>query len=127
MSSDNKSKKELSDELDRLEEEYGRLPDERRIIGRGPEALRAHMRQAAEPKKQLTMRLDADVVARFKELAGPQGSYQTLMNRALHEWLEAHSVGGLLESTIRRLNEVVEQLEGQRVMLLDQDPREGGH
>jgi hypothetical protein len=29
------------------------------------------------------------IVAIFKELAGEEGSYQTLINRALHEWLAA--------------------------------------
>lgn len=124
MSSDNRSKKQLSDELDRLEEEYRPVPEDRRIIGRGPDAIRNQLRKAAERKKQLTMRLDADIVERFKELSGPDGSYQTLMNRALHEWLEAQSIGGLLESKMRRLDEAIEQLEMHRVIVQDQEPRE---
>lgn len=68
---------------------------------RGYEAFRERMREAAERKQQVTIRLDADIVATFKELAGEDGSYQTLINRALREWLDARSVRGLLEDTAR--------------------------
>jgi uncharacterized protein (DUF4415 family) len=36
-------------------------------------------------KQQLTLRLDADVVAWFKQHAGPAEGYQTSINRALRE------------------------------------------
>lgn len=70
---------------------------------RGYEAFRERMREAAERKQQVTIRLDADLVASFKELAGEEGSYQTLINRALHEWLDARSVRGLVEEAVEKI------------------------
>jgi uncharacterized protein (DUF4415 family) len=70
---------------------------------RGYENFREKMREAAQRKKQVTIRLDADIVAAFKKLAGSEGSYQTLINRALHEWLEARGVRGLLVDAIERI------------------------
>ena len=93
--------------MEQIEEEARKIPEDRETLGRGPDALREHLAQAAKRKKQLTMRVDRDIVARFKELAGPDGSYQTLMNRALHEWLEAQSIEGLLESRLVALDEAI--------------------
>ena len=43
-------------------------------------------------KQPVTMRLDADVVAWFKERAAAEdGRYQTAINRALREYIESHS------------------------------------
>ncbi len=42
-------------------------------------------------KQQLTLRLDADVVAWFKANAGPEEGYQTRINRALREYVEAQA------------------------------------
>lgn len=39
-------------------------------------------------KKQLTLRIDADVVAWFREHAPKDGGYQTYINRALREHVE---------------------------------------
>jgi uncharacterized protein (DUF4415 family) len=102
-----------SDELDSLEEEYLEVPDERRTVGRGPEVLREQLRKAAQRKQQVTIRLDADIVERFKQLAGEDGSYQSLINRALHDWLEAQSVGGLLRGEIEELAELVRALKSE--------------
>ncbi|MFU8804693.1 MAG: BrnA antitoxin family protein [Bradymonadaceae bacterium] len=82
MSTRNKSK---SDDLDKLEEDAREVPADRTTSTRGPKVLHERLRQAAQRKKQVTIRLDADIIERFKQLAGPDGSYQTLMNRALHE------------------------------------------
>jgi uncharacterized protein (DUF4415 family) len=76
----------------------------------GYEAFRERMREAAERKQQVTIRLDADIVATFKELAGKEGSYQTLINRALHEWLEARSVRGLVAEAV---DEIVTRVTGR--------------
>jgi uncharacterized protein (DUF4415 family) len=38
-------------------------------------------------KQQLTLRLDADVVAWFRQHAGPAEGYQTRINRALREYV----------------------------------------
>lgn len=40
-------------------------------------------------KQQLTLRLDADLVAWFKRRAGGKRGYQTGINRALREYVEA--------------------------------------
>ncbi len=87
-------------ELEELETKARRVPDDVGDIERGPGTFRERMRQAAERKQQVTIRLDADIVAAFKHLAGSDGSYQTLINRALREWLDAGSVRGLLEDTL---------------------------
>lgn len=42
-------------------------------------------------KQQLTLRLDADVVAWFKQHAGPAEGYQTRMNRALRDYVARHA------------------------------------
>lgn len=96
--------------LDKLEEEYREVPEDRETLGRGPEVVREQLEEAARRKKQVTIRLDADIVARFKELAGPNGSYQTLINRALHEWLEARSVRNLLRDEIGAVGEKLSRL-----------------
>lgn len=92
--------KEEERELEELEEQARTVPQDVEFFEGGPDAFRKRMRQAAERKQQITIRLDADIVSGFKQLAGEDGSYQTLMNRALHEWLEARSVRGLVEDAI---------------------------
>jgi uncharacterized protein (DUF4415 family) len=86
--------------LEELEREARQVPDDLGDLERGPDAFRERLRQAAESKQQVTIRLDVDIVAAFKDLAGPDGSYQTLINRALREWLDAGSVRGLVEDTL---------------------------
>jgi uncharacterized protein (DUF4415 family) len=41
-------------------------------------------------KQQLTLRLDADVVAWFKDHTSPNEGYQTRINRALREYVQGH-------------------------------------
>jgi uncharacterized protein (DUF4415 family) len=40
-------------------------------------------------KQQMTLRLDADVIAWFKQHANAQEGYQTRINRALREYVQA--------------------------------------
>lgn len=96
------SNREEEEELDELEANARQVPDDLAKLERGPEAFRTRMRQAAARKQQVTIRLDADIVTAFKQMAG-EGSYQTLINRALHEWLDAKSVRGLLEEAIEAI------------------------
>ena len=42
-------------------------------------------------KRQLTLRVDADVVDWFKHAGGDDKGYQTRINRALREYMTAHS------------------------------------
>ena len=124
MSSNKDPHKDADEELERLEDEYRKVPEKRSSLGRGPEAIRKRLEKAAQRKKQLTIRLDVDIVERFKQLAGPSGSYQTLINRALHEWLDAHSVSGLLRDDLTELSNLVQALR-QEMAATQKDSREG--
>jgi uncharacterized protein (DUF4415 family) len=42
-------------------------------------------------KKQLTLRIDADVIAWFKRHTPNGDGYQTSINRALREYIEQHT------------------------------------
>ena len=54
-------------------------------------------------KVRITIRLDADVVEHFKKLVHEAGggNYQTLINQALREHIQAHDKS--LEDTLRRV------------------------
>ncbi len=54
-------------------------------------------------KKRITIRLDADIIEHFKGLvhAAGGGNYQTLINDALREHIEAHD--RKLEETLRKV------------------------
>jgi uncharacterized protein (DUF4415 family) len=57
-----------------------------------------------EGKTRITIRLDQDIVDRFFELAEQSGGttgYQTLINRALKEYLEGKALR--FEDTLRRI------------------------
>lgn len=63
-------------------------------------------------KKKLSIRLDTDVVERFKELSGEGSGYQSLINKALREWLDAQSVHELLKEKLPELmKEAVKVME----------------
>ena len=58
----------------------------------------------ADPNKvRITIRLDADIIEYFKNivLEAGGGNYQTLINDALREHIEAHDKG--LEKTLRKV------------------------
>jgi len=42
-------------------------------------------------KKQLTLRLDADIIAWFRGRVRKGKGYQTMINRALREYVESHA------------------------------------
>ena len=54
-------------------------------------------------KVRITIRLDADVIEHFKNIVNDAGggNYQTLINDALREHIQAHDKG--LEKTLRKL------------------------
>jgi len=54
-------------------------------------------------KVRITIRLDADVIEHFKKLVHEAGggNYQTLINQALREHIQAHDKS--LEDTLRRV------------------------
>ena len=54
-------------------------------------------------KVRITIRLDADIIDHFKNIVHKAGggNYQTLINEALREHIQAHDKG--LEKTIRKV------------------------
>lgn len=54
-------------------------------------------------KVRITIRLDADIIDHFKNIVhnAGGGNYQTLINDALREYIQAHDKG--LEKTIRKV------------------------
>ncbi|MCL5405929.1 MAG: BrnA antitoxin family protein [Deltaproteobacteria bacterium] len=63
-------------------------------------------------KTKITIRIDADILEWFRnkvDTAGG-GSYQTMMNAALRQYIETQE--GVLEATIRRV--IREELKGGR-------------
>jgi len=54
-------------------------------------------------KVRITIRLDADIIDHFKNIVHKAGggNYQTLINNALREHIQAHDKG--LEKTIRKV------------------------
>jgi uncharacterized protein (DUF4415 family) len=57
----------------------------------------------ARAKERITIRIDQDILERFKELA-PQGmGYQSLINDALRDWLNAQSVKELIREELEEM------------------------
>jgi len=69
--------------------------DEGRLIPRQRAAGRA-----VEPKKRVTLYLDAAVIERFKTLAGSRG-YQTLINETLRESFRQTDIEAAIRKVIR--------------------------
>jgi uncharacterized protein (DUF4415 family) len=74
----------------------GKLVLRQRIVGR-----------VVQPKKRVTLYLDASVVERFKGMAGERG-YQTLINETLKTSLHQADLEGTLRKVIR------EELKGRK-------------
>lgn len=67
----------------------GRLILRQRVEGR-----------VVQPKKRVTLYLDATLVERFKEMAGERG-YQTLINETLKSSLQQSDMEALIRKVIR--------------------------
>jgi uncharacterized protein (DUF4415 family) len=77
---------------------------EARQIRRG---TRERELRRAGAKERITIRIDHDVLERFKDLA-PQGQgYQSLINEALREWLSARGVKELIREELEEMTEKV--------------------
>jgi uncharacterized protein (DUF4415 family) len=63
--------------------------------------------QIVQPKKRVTLYLDAGVVDHFKDMAGERG-YQTLINEALRTMIKQAD----LETTLRKV--IREELKGRK-------------
>jgi uncharacterized protein (DUF4415 family) len=59
----------------------------------------ARARRRDMAKQRITIRIDHDILERFKHMANEDG-YQTLINHALRQWLEAQSVQALLREEL---------------------------
>jgi hypothetical protein len=80
-----------------------------------PRARRPPIAAASSTKRRITIRLDEDVVAWFREQVGGGGvGYQTLINRALREYIAADREP--LETTLRRV--IREELDRTRPALM---------
>lgn len=104
--------KSLEQEMDALEEAM-RQSKASPSMRRGRQHLEARLAQAykaAQKKQAISLRVDQDVLEKLKECAG-EGSYQTLINRILVQWLDTMEMGGLLESKLERLERATDQLE----------------
>ena len=56
--------------------------------------------RVVQPKKRVTLYLDATLVERFKQMAGERG-YQTLINEALKNSLQQSDIEATLRKVIR--------------------------
>ena len=98
-------------EMDELEQAARDYRPDHPTRARGPQARRVQRaQQAAATKQAISLRLDVDVLERVRALA-KDGSYQTLINRALAQWCDAMELGQLLDPTLARLEAAVAQLE----------------
>jgi uncharacterized protein (DUF4415 family) len=61
----------------------------------------ARIQRENENKERITIRLDADVLAWFRDQVKGGGNYQTLINAALRD--HANNASGELERTLRRV------------------------
>lgn len=59
-------------------------------------------RRAESGKTKITIRLDGELIEEFKKRAGERG-YQSLINRALREWLIKQGVTELLRAELGQL------------------------
>ena len=76
-------------------------PREERLVN--SQEARAARRAAATLKQRITIRVDEDILEEFRELAGEDGNYQTLINHALRQWLEARGLKELLREELPSL------------------------
>jgi uncharacterized protein (DUF4415 family) len=77
---------------------------EAKKVSRG---TRAREMRRAGVKERITIRIDQDVLERFKELT-PQGQgYQSLINEALRDWLSARGVKELIREELEEMTEKV--------------------
>jgi uncharacterized protein (DUF4415 family) len=81
-----------------------------RRSGPPPGQERGHAaRQArrAVAKERITIRIDQDVLERFKDLSPEGQGYQSLINEALREWLSARGVKELIREELEVMTEKV--------------------
>jgi uncharacterized protein (DUF4415 family) len=63
----------------------------------------AHILKENEGKERITIRLDADVLAWFRDQVKGGGNYQTLINEALRAHVNGGGAHGRLERALRKV------------------------
>ena len=67
-----------------------------------PEDLPEPVRSATLGKRRITIRIDADVLAAFREMASARGTaYQSEINRALREYLRDERMAEVVKGAVR--------------------------
>ncbi len=69
-------------------------------IHRGTDARRQRLSAALE---KTSVRIERDLIARFKQLATADQDFENLINQALREWLTADGIKELLRQEIQQL------------------------
>lgn len=79
-----------------------RTSDEPIKRGTARELMTQRAKERASTKVRVNARFDADIVAKYKEIAGDEGSYQSLMNQALREWLDRKELRNVIREELER-------------------------
>ena len=75
-------------------------PPEPRHMQRG---LQARQQRRDLAKRRITIRIDTDIIAQFKQLVPAGQGYQRLMNHALREWLSAQGIQELVRGELKAM------------------------
>ena len=97
----NKKKEMDIDEIREIFLEKG--PDTANITV-GLAAREARRKKLETEKKQISIRLDQDLIEEFKIIAGGRG-YQSIINKALREWLMTNDMKVFLAAQFHELSE----------------------
>ena len=76
-------------------------PPDAEQIQRGPEACRQRREMA---KSKITIRIDPDVLERFKQMVPEGQGYQRLINQALREWLMTRDMRDVVRQELKTMS-----------------------
>ena len=65
--------------------------------------LKARRKRREISKARITIRIDEDVINEFKQLVPEGKGYQSLINQALREWIEAQGVKALISKDLSEM------------------------
>lgn len=95
----NEIKQELQ-ELHKAAMEATHHPEQPAQRGKARQRMLERTQQQAAKKLRISARFDADIISRFKDLA-QGGSYQSLMNLALRDWLDRQELRQVVREEVR--------------------------
>lgn len=76
--------------------------------------LDARQKRREVAKTRIAIRVDAEIIEQFKQMLPEGRGYQSLINQALREWLDAQGVKALLKAELPDiLSEAVSEIQGQ--------------